>query len=356
MKALVLAGGEGTRLRPLTFTGAKQLIPVANKPTLFYGIEDIVEAGISDVGIIVGDTKEEVIKTVGDGSRWGIDIEYIHQAEPLGLAHAVKVAEDFLGDEPFVMYLGDNILREGIQEFVERFRREEPDALILLTPVSDPTQYGVADLHEDGSVKKLVEKPDDPDSNLALVGVYLFDPVVFQAVDQLEPSWRGELEITHAIQWLLDHDYDVHSYTVHGWWKDTGTATDMLEANQLILETIERRLEGQVSEESEITGRVQLPEGSTVSGSVIRGPVVIGSGTTISDAYIGPFTSIGDGVDIDGAEIEHSILMNGASVSGIPGRIDRSLLGRNVSLTASGDRPRTHQFVLGDQSEVELSQ
>lgn len=355
MKALILAGGKGTRLRPLTFTAAKQLIPVANKPTIFYGIEDIVEAGIDEVGIIVGETGEAVKEVVGDGSRWGIDITYIHQDQPLGLAHAVKVAEDFLGDEPFVMYLGDNILREGITNFVELFEREQPDSLILLTPVPNPSLYGVAELEEDGTVKNLIEKPDNPPSNLALVGVYLFQSDIFDAIDNIEPSWRGELEITHAIQWLLDNGRTVQSHTVHGWWKDTGNAQDLLEANQLVLESVSPEIEGSVDEDSELTGRIQLGTNSVVRNSVLRGPIVIGENTTIEDAYIGPFTSIGNNVEVIQSEVEHSIFMDDCQVRDVARRIDQSVLGKEVRLNGVTGRPKTHQFVIGDQSDVGLS-
>src|SRR5690349_14086756 len=293
MKALVLSGGAGTRLRPITHTSAKQLVPVANKPVLFYGLEAIAEAGISEVGIIVGDTEEEIRAAVGDGSRFGIDVTYIPQAEPLGLAHAVLVAQRFLGNDDFVMYLGDNFIVGGIADLVEEFRVDRPDAQILLTRVPDPTSFGVAELDRDGRVVALEEKPEHPKSDLALVGVYLFTPAVHEAVRSIRPSWRGELEITHAIQWLIDRERDVRSTIIRGYWKDTGNVTDMLEVNRTVLEGVEPCTEGaHVDGESEIIGRVLIEPGARVTRSRIVGPAIIGTGSVISDAYVGPFTSI----------------------------------------------------------------
>jgi len=354
LKGLILSGGAGTRLRPITHTSAKQLVPVANKPVLFYGIEALVEAGIEEIGIIIApETGEEIREAAGDGSAFGARITYILQDEPAGLAHAVLTARDFLGDAPFVMYLGDNLLADGLRGLVATFRAEEPDALILLTPVSDPQSYGVAEL--DGEhVVRLVEKPKDPPSNLALVGVYLFSPAIFAASEALEPSWRGELEITEAIQGLIDQGRSVRSEVVTGWWKDTGQLADMLEANRLVLEEVETRIEGEVDERSRVEGRVVLEPGATLRRSVVRGPAVIGAGARIEDAYIGPYTSIGDGVRICRSEVEHSIVLAGSVVEDLGTRMEASLLGRNVKLTRSDGMPKTLRLLVGDSCEIEM--
>ena len=351
MKGLILSGGKGTRLRPLTFTQAKQLVPVANKPVLFYGIEALEEAGIREIGIIVGDTRDEIREAVGDGSRWGVKITYIEQEAPLGLAHAVKIAADFLRDEPFVMYLGDNILKSGIRSLVEEFREQEPNALILLTEVPNPEIFGVAEL-EDGRVVKLVEKPKEPRSNLALVGVYMFDSNIFEAVDAIEPSWRNELEITDAIQYLVEHDYRVRPHLVTGWWKDTGKIEDILDANRLILESIQGEISGTVDEGSRTHGDVIIGEGAVVRNSIIRGPAVIGRGVEIADSYVGPFTSIQDGCRVIHTEIENSIVLEGSEIRDIGGRIDESLIGRNARIYRCRSRPSVYRFVIGDQSEI----
>ncbi|PWJ07459.1 glucose-1-phosphate thymidylyltransferase [Streptomyces sp. NWU49] len=354
MKALVLSGGAGTRLRPITHTSAKQLVPVANKPVLFYGLEAIAEAGINEVGIIVGDTADEIREAVGDGSRFGIEVTYIPQEAPLGLAHAVLIAQDFLGDDDFVMYLGDNFIVGGITGLVEEFRTERPDAQILLTKVPNPTSFGVAELGGDGRVVGLEEKPKQPKSDLALVGVYLFTPAIHEAVRSIEPSWRGELEITHAIQWLIDEKRDVRSTTISGYWKDTGNVTDMLEVNRSVLETLESHNAGTVDGTSEIIGRVRIEEGARISGSRIVGPAVIGAGTVVNDAYIGPFTSVSEGCRIEDSEIEYSIVLRGSSVTGVR-RVEASLIGRNVEVTPAPRNPKAHRLVLGDHSKVQIS-
>jgi len=355
LKALILSGGKGTRLRPITYTGAKQLIPVANKPILFYGIEAIKEAGINDFGIIVGDTKEEIKKAIGDGSKWKIKVTYIEQKAPLGLAHAVKIAEDYLEDTPFIMYLGDNLLKEGVKGFVQKFKDKNPNALILLTPVSNPESFGVAELDELSRVKKLVEKPKNPKSNLALVGVYLFDKNIFKAVKAIKPSWRNELEITDAIQWLLNKGYTVESHKVSGWWKDTGKPEDVLSANRLILESIERNIKGEVID-STIEGRVIVKEGAKIIKSIIRGPVIIGENTKIINSYIGPFTSINSEVIIERSEIENSIVMKKSVIKNLQRRIDESLIGREVKILASSRKPMVNRFILGERSKVEVLQ
>ncbi|MDL5201567.1 glucose-1-phosphate thymidylyltransferase [Streptomyces sp. ALI-76-A] len=354
MKALVLSGGAGTRLRPITHTSAKQLVPVANKPVLFYGLEAIAEAGISEVGIVVGDTAEEIREAVGDGSRFGIEVTYIPQDAPLGLAHAVLIAQEFLGDDDFVMYLGDNFIVGGITGLVEEFRTDRPDAQILLTRVPNPTSFGVAELDGQGRVVGLEEKPKQPKSDLALVGVYLFTPAIHEAVRSIEPSWRGELEITHAIQWLIDDKRDVRSTTISGYWKDTGNVTDMLEVNRSVLETVEPLTAGTVDEDSEIIGRVRVEEGARISGSRIVGPAIIGAGTVVSDAYIGPFTSVSEDCRIEDSEIEYSIVLRGSSVTGVR-RVEASLIGRDVEVTPAPRNPKAHRLVLGDHSKVQIS-
>ena len=354
MKALVLAGGSGSRLRPITHTSAKQLLPVANKPVLFYGLEAIRDAGITDVGIVVGDTAPAIQAALGDGSAFGLGVTYIRQDAPRGLAHAVLVAREFLGDDDFVMYLGDNFIVGGITSLVEEFRSGRPDAQIMLTPVADPRQFGVAELDDAGEVIGLEEKPERPKSDLALVGVYLFTPAVHEAVRQLEPSWRGELEITEAIQWLIDHGRKVRSTTITGYWKDTGNVADMLEVNRLVLEGIEPGVQGQVDASTELIGRVVIEAGAQVSESRIVGPVIVGSGTRVSGSYVGPFTSVASDCVIADSEIEYSIVLRGASIQGVR-RIEASLIGHEVEVTPSPRVRRAHRLVLGDHSKVQIS-
>jgi glucose-1-phosphate thymidylyltransferase len=351
LKGLILSGGKGTRLRPITHTSAKQLVPVANKPVLFYGIEAMAQAGIDYVGIIIApETGAEVRAAVGDGSRFGISITYIEQAEPLGLAHAVLTAEPFLGDAPFVMYLGDNLLQGGIDDLVSAFRDHEPDALILLTPVPDPEQYGVAEL-QDGAVVRLVEKPAQPQTDLALVGVYMFTPAVHDAARAIEPSGRGELEITDAIQHLVDQGMRVEPHVVRGWWKDTGRLEDMLAANRLVLDTIQGRVEGKLID-SQVDGRVVIEAGAQLERSAVRGPAIIGAGARLIDCYVGPYTAVGESCSIQNAEVEHSILLAGASVRDLAGRMESSLLGRNVKIGRDHRQPRAYRFLVGDNSEI----
>ena len=351
MKGLILSGGKGTRLRPLTYTSAKQLVPVANKPVLFYGIESLAAAGIRDIGIVVGDTADEIKSAVGNGSRWGVTVTYIPQDAPRGLAHAVLISEPFIGSEPFVMYLGDNLLNKGITEFVDEFVRESPAAQILLTRVPDPQMFGVAEL-QNGRVVRLVEKPKEPKSDLALVGVYMFSPAVFESVKRIKPSFRDELEITDAIQDLIDQGLPVRPHLVEGWWKDTGKLEDMLEANRLILDTLERRVEGRVDAESRIEGKVVVECGAVIERSVIRGPVIIGPDARIVHAYVGPFTSIGRGAEIRDSEIEHSIVLDGSVIGDLASRVEDSLIGRNVKIYRLPVKPSAYRFMLGDNSEV----
>ncbi len=353
LKGLILSGGRGTRLRPITFTRAKQLVPVANKPVLFYGIESLAEAGIEEVGIIIApETGDEIREAAGDGSRFGVSITYIEQDAPSGLAHAVLTAGDFLGDSPFVMYLGDNLLRDGIVDLVEQFRSQKPDALILLTPVPDPQNYGVAEL-EGERVARLVEKPEEPNSDLALVGVYMFTPAIFDAARSIEPSWRNELEITDAIQRLIDDGKTVDPHIVRGWWKDTGQVQDMLDANRLILDDLTDRIEGELIE-TRVEGRVVIETGAVLERSTVRGPAVIGRGARITDAYIGPYTAIGEDVSIHGAEIEYSIVLAGSSVRDLDGRVEASLIGRNVAIGRSPALPKAYRFVVGDNAEIAI--
>jgi len=353
MKGLILSGGKGTRLRPLTYTSAKQLVPVANKPVLFYGIEALVAAGITDIGIVVGDTHAEIRAAVGDGSKWGAKVTYIPQDAPRGLAHAVLISEPFIGADPFVMYLGDNLLNRGIVEFVEQFVKEKPAAQILLTPVPDPQMFGVAELKDD-KVVRLVEKPAEPKTNLALVGVYMFGSEIFASAKVIKPSFRNELEITDAIQDLIDRGLRVTPHLVSGWWKDTGKLEDMLEANRLILQTLTPRNDGVVDQASKIEGTVVIEAGAVVEHSVIRGPAVIGPGARIKDAYVGPFTSIGRDVEISRSEIEHSIVLEGALIHDLETRVADSLIGRGVKIHRLPLKPAAHRFMLGDNSEVWL--
>jgi glucose-1-phosphate thymidylyltransferase len=351
VKGLILSGGKGTRLRPLTYTSAKQLVPVANKPVLFYGIEAIANAGIRDIGIVVGDTQAEIRAAVGDGSRWGVRVHYIEQDAPRGLAHAVKISRDFIGNEPFVVYLGDNLLNKGITHFVREFEEQKPAAQILLTRVPDPQQFGVAELR-DGRVVRLVEKPKEPIGDLALVGVYMFGPEVFESVNRIKPSFRNELEITDAIQDLIDRGLTVRPHLVDGWWKDTGKLEDMLEANRLILETFTQRIEGTVDAESRIEGKVVIEQGAIIERSVVRGPAIIGRGAKIIHAYIGPFTSIMGDVEIRDTEVEHSIVLEGSSLRNLSNRVIDSLIGRNVKIYREPVKPSAYRFMLGDNSEV----
>ena len=351
MKGLILSGGKGTRLRPLTYTSAKQLVPVANKPVLFYGIESLVQAGIRDIGIVVGDTQAEIRAAVGDGSAWNVRVTYIEQDAPRGLAHAVLISEPFIGREPFVMYLGDNLLNKGIAGFVDEFVREKPAAQILLARVPDPQMFGVAEL-SNGRVVRLVEKPQTPKSDLALVGVYMFSPAVFDAVKAIRPSFRNELEITDAIQTLIDRGLDVRPHIVDGWWKDTGKLEDMLEANRLILDTIERRIEGNVDADSRVEGKVIVETGAVIEHSVIRGPVIIGARSRIIHAYVGPFTSVMNDAEINDSEIEHSIVLEGSTISNLSNRVEDSLVGKNVRIYRLPVKPAAYRFMLGDNSEV----
>lgn len=351
MKGLILSGGKGTRLYPITYTSAKQLVPVANRPVLFRVIDAIVEAGIRDIGIVVGDTAPEIRSAVADGSRWGAKITYIQQEAPLGLAHAVLISEDYLGDDQFVMFLGDNVLEGGIVGLVRQFAESDWNAQIVLTQVDNPEHFGVAELR-DGQVVRLVEKPEVPPSDLALVGIYMFDQNIFEAAKNIKPSWRGELEITDAIQYLIDHGYTVYPYVHEGWWIDTGKPGDMLDCNRLLLESIESQSMGFVDSESSISGRVIIDKGAQVINSTIRGPAIIGENSHIVNAYIGPFTAIYHDVLIENSEIEHCIILENCKIADVEHRIEDSVIGRNVEITRSPLRPKAYRMMIGDNSQI----
>jgi glucose-1-phosphate thymidylyltransferase len=359
MKGLVLAGGAGTRLRPITHTSAKQLVPVANKPILFYGLEAMASAGIDQIGVIVGETRAEVMAAVGDGSRWGVSVTYIPQDAPLGLAHCVLIAEEFLGDDDFVMYLGDNLLEQDLTAFVDEFLKArandavKPSAQILLKRVPDPHRFGIAELDGDGLVVRLVEKPADPPSDLALVGVYLFDRTINDAVRAIAPSARGELEITDAIQWLIDQGLRVRQELLTGWWIDTGKLTPLLEANRLLLEKIESRVEGTVDAASSLDGRVVIAPGAEVVGSTIRGPVAIGPRTRVVNSFLGPFSAIGADCEVVNSEVEHSVVMDGSRIIDIP-RLEDSLIGREAVVMRSQHRPRALRLMVGDHCQIDV--
>lgn len=354
LKALVLAGGTGTRLRPITHTSAKQLIPIANKPILFYGLEAIAKAGIKEVGIIVGETRSEIEAAVGDGSQFGFKATYIPQEAPLGLAHAVKISKKFMGGSPFLMFLGDNLLKEGLNSLADDFRAKKPNAQILVAKVPNPQQFGVVEM--DGSkVVRLVEKPKEPKSDLALVGVYLFDSTVFEAIDHIKPSGRGELEITDAIQWLVDHKKNVIVKHIDGWWKDTGKLIDLLEVNRLILDTLPHRIDksASVDKASKIEGRVVIQEGARISHSTIRGPAIIGKNSAVTGSYIGPYTSVYFDVQMEDSEVEHSIILEKARIHSIR-RVCDSLIGQRVEIVKSNAMPPAYRIMVGDSSRVEV--
>lgn len=356
MKAIILSGGKGTRLRPLTYSGAKQLVPVANKPILWYGIESIVAAGITDIGIIISpETGEEVKQTTGNGDRFGAKITYILQEQPAGLAHAVKIAQPFLGDSPFIMYLGDNIIEGKVDAFLEQFNQQKLDALILLRAVSNPSAFGVAKVDEKGRVLQLIEKPKEPPSNLALVGVYLFSNAIHEAIAQIKPSARGELEITDAIQRLIDLKKPVEARTLQGWWLDTGKKDDLLEANRIILDTqITPSIEGEIDDRSQVIGRVKIGAGTKVINSSIRGPAIIGENCYLENCFIGPYSSIANEATLIDADLEHSVILRGAKIERVQQRLVDSVIGRRANLTVASRRPKALRFMIGDDSQVEL--
>ena len=351
LKGLILSGGKGSRLRPFTYTGAKQLVPIANKPILFYALESLAEAGIGRVGIVVGDTGDQVLAAVGDGARFGLEVAYIDQPEPLGIAHAIKVSEDFLDGDPFVLYLGDNFLRGGIVPFVEEFRRTAPQCQIMLRQVPNPQDFGVAEL-VDGRVVGVIEKPQQPPTDLAVIGIYMFDRHVFEAVNSIKPSPRGELEITDTIQYLIDKGYDVRHRLVGEPWIDTGKMDDILEANRLILETLQTRIDGSVDEKSKINGAVVLEKGCRIVNSVIRGPSIIGEETEVVDSFVGSFTSIYHHSTIRNSEVANCIILENTVIENMGQRIEDSLIGRDVAVYGSNRLPRSYRLVLGDFSQI----
>ncbi|MDN5342076.1 MULTISPECIES: glucose-1-phosphate thymidylyltransferase [Oceanotoga] len=355
MKALVLCAGKGTRLRPLTFTNAKPLIPIANKPTIMYSLEKIKQSGITEVGIIVNpDNKEDFINVLGTGEEIGMEISYIIQENPKGLAHAVKICEEFIGEDDFLMYLGDNLINTDLNIFVEEFKEKNHDAFILLTPVEDPTRFGIA-VMKDSKVVNVVEKPKTPPSNLAIIGVYIFKPSVFQAIDNIKPSWRGELEITDAIQWLIQNEKNVGAHVIYGWWKDTGKPEDLIEANRTVLENISNKIiDGNVYENSVVQGNVIIEKGAKIIDSIVRGPVIIGQNATVNNAYIGPYTSIGNNVNIEDSEVENSIILDGAIISSLGVRMDSSIIGANSHIVSVKKKPKTVKLVIGDYGKIEL--
>jgi glucose-1-phosphate thymidylyltransferase len=352
MKGLILSGGKGTRLRPLTYTGAKQLVPVANKPVLFYAIEDLVEAGVSDIGIVISpETGDQVKQEAGDGSKFGARITYIPQALPLGIAHGIKIAQDFLGGDPFILFLGDNFIRGGIIPQVNAFRNEAMDAQIILYEMEDPSSMGVAVLNGDGRVQKVVEKPKQFISPYAVIGIYMFGPSVFDAVNNIKPSARGELEITDTIQYLVDKGLNVRAHKLTDEWVDTGRIGDMLEANRLVLEVVNKKIEGQV-ENSTLEGRVVIEEGARVVNSKIRGPAIIGKRTIVENAFVGPYTAIHHDCVIRNCEIEHSIVLENSHLEELHTRVADSLIGRNVNIQRAEGPTKTIRLMLGDFSQV----
>jgi glucose-1-phosphate thymidylyltransferase len=353
MKGLILSGGKGTRLRPLTYTNAKQLIPVANKPVLVRVIEAIRDAGVNEIGIVIGETGPQIQEVIGDGSKWGVRIAYIPQESPDGLAHAVKISRDFLGDERFVMFLGDNVIEGGIGQLISDFAHNDWNSQIVLKEVENPSSYGVAKLRADGSIDQLIEKPKDPPSNLALVGIYMFDHHIWEAVNSIKPSWRGEYEITDAIQWLINAGHRVYPHVHKGWWVDTGKATDMLEANSLVLEELTPSIApNAVIENSQIDRRVTVEAGARIINSTVRGPTIIGENTVIENSYVGPFTSIYYNVTVQNCEIERSIVLEHSSLSDLGARLQDSLIGRHATVHRSEGKPMALKMNIGDHSSL----
>jgi glucose-1-phosphate thymidylyltransferase len=353
MKAIITSGGKGTRLRPLTHTQNKHLIPIANKPILNYAIETVVAAGISQIGILTNADSTEVQEAIGDGSQWGANISYIPQEAPLGLAHVIKISEDFIGKDPFIFYLGDNMVVGGVKRFVEEFEHDHVNCFLTLSRVKDPERFGVPEI-KNNRIVSIEEKPKKPKSEFAVAGIYIYDHHIFEAVNNIQPSKRGELEISDAHQYLIEHGYQIGYSEITGWWKDTGKPIDLLEANRLVLENLEPRIEGEVDKESYTTGNVIIETGARIQNSHIRGPAIIGKNTVIENSYIGPFTSIHNDCYIKNSEIEFSIVLNNCQILDIGVRIESSLLGSDVRLTKASSKPATHRFIIGDQSRVEL--
>lgn len=360
MKGLILSGGKGTRLYPLTYTQAKQLIPLANLPVLVRVIHTMREAGINDIGVVVGDTEPQIREALGkrDDLR-DMNLTYIRQPSPDGLAHAVKISQDFLGDARFVMFLGDNVIQGGISPLIRQFaERHDYHSQIVLkaVPMENARSYGIAQLHEDGSIQRLIEKPKDPPTNLALVGIYMFDHTIFEAIANIKPSARGEYEITDAIQWLIEHNYRVYPYVHEGWWVDTGKAADMLIANDHVLEELTPYVHptAQIDEDSQVDARVTVEQGAIIRNSIIRGPTIIGENTVIENSYVGPFTSIYYNVQVTNCEIEHSIILEESTISHLPARLQDSLIGRRAKVTRNEALPRAIKMNLGDNSDIRV--
>ena len=353
MKALITAGGKGTRLRPLTHTQNKHLLPIANKPILHYALEKMVDAGIKEVGIITNQAGEEVTSAIGTGEQWGLKISYIPQEAPLGLAHVVKISQDFIGDEPFIFYLGDNMVVGNLKRFVDAFKKEKSNCHLTLSKVKDPERFGVPELR-DNRIVAIDEKPQNPKSEFAVTGIYLYDSTIFEAVNSIRPSARGELEISDAHQYLLDHGYSISYSEITGWWKDTGKPEDVLEANRLILEHTEAYQKGMIDASSYVSGNVVVEEGANIINSVVRGPVVIGKNTIIENSFIGPFTSIGHNCTIRNSEVEFSIVLHQGEILDVGVRIEGSLLGTSARIVTSTGRPRSNRFMVGDQSLIEI--
>lgn len=355
MKALIASGGKGTRLRPITHTQNKHLIPIANKPILHYAIEGVVNAGIKQIGIVINADSDEVPKAIGDGSRWGVKMTYIPQDAPLGLAHVVKIAEPFIGKDDFIFYLGDNMVVGGVKRFIHEFQKSKYNCWLTLAKVKDPERFGVPEINSRQRIIGVEEKPKKPKSNYAVSGIYIYDSNIFKACNGIKPSARGELEISDAHQWLIDHKYKVGYSEITGWWKDTGKPTDLLEANRLVLDNQEIRIHGNVDTLSTVAGKVVLEKGAKVVNSVVRGPAIIGRDCIVENSYIGPFTSIGDRTTVKNSEVEYSIVLRDCKIHDVKIRIEGSLLGNDVEIVEANGKPHVHRFMIGDQSRVEVA-
>jgi glucose-1-phosphate thymidylyltransferase len=354
MKALIASGGRGTRLRPITHTQNKHLIPIANKPILYYAIEAAVKAGIKEIGIVYNGDSQEVPDYVGDGSKWGVQITYIPQAQPGGLAQVVALGEKFIGKEKFVFYLGDNMVVTDLKQFIDKFEREGSNCFLTLAKVKDPERFGVPEI-KDGQIVRVEEKPKVPKSQYAVAGIYLYDHHIFEAVRNIKPSARGELEISDAHQYLIDHGKKIGYAEITGWWKDTGKPTDLLEANRLILDNTGPRIEGQIDRTSDVAGKVVIEKGTKIVNSKVRGPAIIGKDCLIENSYIGPFTSIGDRTQVKDSEVEYSIVLRDCKIHSVGIRIEGSILGNDVEIVEASGKPRVHRFMIGDQSRLEIA-
>ncbi len=354
MKALIAGGGRGTRLRPLTHTQNKHLIPIANKPILHYAIEAAVEAGIKQIGIICNADSDEVPQAIGNGRRWGVKITYIPQKAPLGLAHVVKIAQKFIGKDDFIFYLGDNMVVGGVKRFIDEFEKSDCNCFLTLAKVKDPERFGVPEIRN-GKIVRVDEKPKKPKSHFAVAGIYIYDHHIFEAVKKIKPSTRGELEISDAHTYMIQKGYKVGYSEITGWWKDTGKPTDLLEANRLVLDNIQQKIAGKVDKTSTVAGKVIIEEGASILNSVVRGPAIIGQGCVIENSYIGPFTSIGNETEIRNSEVEYSIVLRHCKIHNVKLRIEGSILGNDVEIVEASGKPLVHRFMIGDQSRVEVA-